>query len=68
MGKLGSACFGCKVGASGSLARGRAIGRASRSSLPQRTSIAVIRVAGEDGVGAVELFEGDDEGKFVLEG
>ena len=25
-------------------------------------------MTGEDGVGAVELFEGDDEGEFVLEG
>jgi hypothetical protein len=25
-------------------------------------------MTGQDGVGAVELFEGDDEGEFVLEG
>ena len=31
-------------------------------------SIAVIRRAGEDGLGAVELLEGDDQGEFVLEG
>ena len=30
--------------------------------------IPVIRMARQDGVRAVELFEGDDEGEFVLQG
>ena len=42
--------------------------RTSRPLVPTLGSIAVVRVAGEDGVGAVELFEGDNEGEFVLEG
>ena len=30
--------------------------------------IPMIGNSGEDGMGAIDLFEGDDEGKFVLEG
>ncbi len=55
-----------KVGASGSLARLVSGGRAVRSSLPRRL-ISVVGVASQDGMGAVELFEDDDEGEFVLE-
>ena len=44
-------------------------GRDERSEHPcLRESIPMVGVARQNGAGAVELFEGDDEGEFVLEG
>ena len=43
-------------------------GRDERSAHPcLRESIPMVGVARQNGAGAVELFEGDDEGEFVLE-
>lgn len=35
---------------------------------PPLVSVSVVGMAGKDGVGAVELLEGDNEGEFVLKG